>query len=52
VKKYRKLYYYVFLLFSTLVTPPDLISQIVTTFVLIVLYEIILVLSMLRSFIR
>lgn len=52
VKKYRKLYYYVFLLFSTLVTPPDLISQIVTTFLLIVLYETIVVLSMFRSFTR
>lgn len=42
VKKYRKLYYYVFLVLSTILTPPDLISQIFATILIIVVYEIIL----------
>ena len=50
IKKYRKLYYYVFLLFATFVTPPDLLSQIGTTFGTIIIYEIILVLSIFNYF--
>ena len=42
IKKYRKLYYYMFLIFATCVTPPDLISQIWTTFFLATVYEIVL----------
>ena len=42
IKKYRKLYYYLFLLFATLLTPPDLISQGFTTFSMIIVYEIVL----------
>ena len=46
IKKYRKVYYYIFLLFATCVTPPDLISQIVATSLVIILYEILLLLAM------
>lgn len=42
IKKYRKLYYYTFLIFSTVLTPPDLISQLFTTFLMISIYEIVL----------
>ena len=48
IKKYRKLYYYMFLIFATLMTPPDLISQIVTTFLVITIYEIILLFALFR----
>lgn len=48
IKKYRKLYYYVFLIFATLMTPPDLISQIFTTFFITIIYEIVLLLSILN----
>ena len=41
IKKYRKIYYYLFLLFATLTTPPDLTSQILTTFFLLVIYEFV-----------
>ena len=50
IKKYRKLYYYIFLIFSTLVTPPDLISQILTTLLITLVYEIILLFSMFQFF--
>ena len=49
IKKYRKFYYYLFLICSTLLTPPDIISQILTTFVLTLVYEIILLFSLFTS---
>ena len=48
IKKYRKFYYYIFLIFATLMTPPDLISQIVTTLFVITMYEIVLLFSLFR----
>lgn len=39
IKKYRKGYYYIFLILATLITPPDMISQIVTAFFFIIIYE-------------
>ena len=42
VRKFRKLFYLVFVIFSTLTTPPDIISQIVMSTSLIVIYEILL----------
>ena len=50
IKKYRKLYYYVFLLLATFITPPDLLSQIGTTFSTVIIYEIILVWSVFNYF--
>ena len=50
IKNYRKMYYYVFLIFATVVTPPDLISQILTTFFLVTIYEIVLVFSIVSFF--
>lgn len=49
IKKYRKFYYYLFLIISTLITPPDLISQILTTISLILIYEIILLFLLFTS---
>ena len=50
IKKYRKLYYYAFLLFSTFITPPDLISQLLTTFFVMLVYEFILLFLMFNFF--
>jgi len=52
IKKYRKLYYYIFLIFATLITPPDLITQISTTFLVILIYEILLFLTIINFCIR
>ena len=52
IKKYRKVYYYIFLLFATAATPPDLISQILTTFFLILVYEFVLLLSILSFYFK
>lgn len=42
INKYRKFHYYLFLIFSTIITPPDLISQVVVTILICIIYEIIL----------
>lgn len=41
VKKYRKLFYFLFVFFSTIVTPPDVFSQLFVSFFLISFYEIL-----------
>nr|AVR57679.1 SecY-independent transporter protein [Halamphora calidilacuna] len=45
IKKYRKLYFYAFLLCATLMTPPDLASQLFTTFFLMLTYESVVLFS-------
>ena len=44
IKNYRKKLYFFFFIFSTLITPPDIISQLVIGFNLIVLFEFIIIL--------
>lgn len=39
IKTFRKLFYFVFIVFSTITTPPDVTSQIIMSFTLIVIYE-------------
>lgn len=50
IKKYRKLYFYAFLLFATLMTPPDLGSQLFTTFFLILTYESVVFFSIFNNY--
>ncbi len=50
IKKYRKLYYYIFLILATLLTPPDLISQLATTIFVITIYEVLLIFSLFRFY--
>ena len=40
--RFRKLFYLIFIVFSTMVTPPDIISQISLTLLLIITYEVLL----------
>lgn len=42
IKKLRKFFYFLFFIISTLVTPPDVISQLVFSFILIFIYETII----------
>jgi len=39
IKLFRKFCYFLFFLFSTIITPPDLVSQVVVSFFLILIYE-------------
>ena|SRR6476620_2444763 len=50
IKKFRKLYYYIFVLFSTLVSPPDIISQILISLLLIFSYEILVIVFITKAF--
>jgi len=43
IKKLRKLFYFIFFLFSTLLTPPDIISQIIAGICTILIYELVTV---------
>ena len=40
IQKFRRLFYYNFVLFSTFVSPPDIFSQFLISFMLIIFYEL------------
>lgn len=42
IKRFRKIIYYLFIFFSTLVTPPDVLSQILFSVCLICIYEFLI----------
>ena len=48
IKFFRKIFYLIFLVFSTIVTPPDVFSQLIITFYLILIYEITIIFSCLK----
>jgi Sec-independent protein secretion pathway component TatC len=47
-KIFRKLFYFIFIIFSTITTPPDITSQIIMSFSLIILYELLIFLKYLK----
>ena len=49
IRKFRKLFYIIFVIFSTLTTPPDIISQVLMSASLITFYEILLFLNILKT---
>ena len=51
INKFRKLYYYCFVLLSTLLSPPDIFSQILISFFVIYFYEILLLSILFKKFI-
>lgn len=52
IKKFRKISHYIFVLFSTLVTPPDIISQILFSFIIIVIYELLIFFNIFKYFLK
>jgi len=42
IKTFRKLFYLIFIVFSTITTPPDIFSQIIMSFGLIIIYELLI----------
>ena len=48
IKKFRKLYYYFFILFSTLISPPEIFSQILISLFLIFFYELFIFINLLK----
>ena len=49
IKTFRKLFYLVFILFSTITTPPDVFSQIIMSSSLILVYELLVFFKYLKS---
>ena len=49
IKTFRKLFYLIFILFSTVTTPPDVFSQIIMSFNLIIAYELLIFLKYVKT---
>lgn len=47
-KTFRKLFYLIFVIFSTIITPPDVVSQICISGILIAIYECIILLKKIK----
>lgn len=47
-KTFRKLFYLIFVVFSTITTPPDVVSQVIISLFLIVIYEFLLLLKQIK----
>lgn len=50
VKRFRKFLYYFFVIFSTLITPPDVSSQLILSISIIFSYEILVYYSIIKKF--
>jgi Sec-independent protein secretion pathway component TatC len=48
IQSFRKIFYFIFVMFSTLTTPPDIISQLLFSFILILNYEILILMKIYR----
>ena len=49
IKTLRRLFYIIFIIFSTIITPPDIISQLIISCSLISLYELFLILKIIKT---
>lgn len=49
VKKFRKLFYFLFFLIATLITPPEIFSQLFIGFSMVIFYEIIIISIILKT---
>lgn len=52
IKNFRKVFYYSFLIFSTLVTPPDIFSQLLLSLIIIINYEILVLYVITRNYLK
>ena len=52
IKRFRKLFYLIFIIFSTIITPPDVISQIIMSLNLILIFELLVFTKCLTKLIR
>lgn len=49
IKTFRKLFYFIFIIFSTITTPPDVASQILMSLSLIMIYELLVFIKYLKD---
>ena len=52
IKKFRKFVHFFFFFFSTLVTPPDIISQVLFSYFLILIYELLIFLNIIKHLLK
>lgn len=52
IRKFRKLYYFSFLVFATLISPPDISSQFLVSITIIFFYEVLIFTFLLRAVTR
>lgn len=50
--KFRKFYYYGFIVFSTLISPPDIVSQIFLSIIFVIIYEFLFLFSLLKTHLK
>lgn len=48
IKKFRKIYYFGFVIFSTIISPPDVVSQVLLSFSFVLAYELALVIFLIK----
>ena len=48
-KALRKIFYLIFVVFSTVITPPDVLSQVIICFILILVFEILIFIKEIRA---
>lgn len=49
IKTFRKLFYFIFIIFATITTPPDVTSQVIMSFSLILIYELLIFFQCLKT---
>ena len=49
IKNTRKIFYLIFLLIATVVTPPDILSQVFVSVGLGLIYELLIIITILKS---
>ena len=49
IKKFRKVFYFLFFIFSTFLTPPEVVYQLVTGFCIVITYELITLFIIFRA---
>jgi sec-independent protein translocase protein TatC len=49
IKKFRKIFYFIFIIFATVITPPDITSQLILSGIIISVYEILIFSILLKN---
>jgi sec-independent protein translocase protein TatC len=49
IKKFRKVFYFLFFIFSTFLTPPDVVYQLATGLCIVIIYELVTLFIILRT---
>ena len=49
VKKFRKIFYFIFFVFSTFLTPPEVVYQLAISICIIIVYELITVYTIIKT---